>query len=222
MKENKLSELMRNLEKIGKIAILRLEKEYTEAVLEDILWIENNFIDLLKLRKKDRDTFWKLINPKDDFTKKSTKPIDWSKVTLDDIKVVSLNDGKNEDDKSFQKRYWSVQRKGEESIIEKYFEVIYSIFFKTKAIDNFQVQRSCLYVYGNWISILTQQEDSEIDFEKMIKYFLEVFTSLNMEIFESDLDRRLFSSRFLSFELYLNIIFSGSLNILTSLMESSA
>jgi hypothetical protein len=208
MKETKLSELMRNLEKIGKIAILRLEKEYTEAVLEDILWIENNFIDLLKLRKKNRDDFLKLINPRGDFTKKSQEPIDWSKVTLDDIQFVSLNDSDDENDKNFQKKYWSVQRKGEENILEKYFDVIYSIFFKAKAIDNFQVQRSCLYVYGNWISILTQQEDPEIDFDKMIKYFLEVSTSLNREILESDHDRRYFSSRFLSFNLYLNIIFS--------------
>lgn len=79
--------LLSNLEKIAKICALRISKDYTDSAVDDLNWIQENFIALLKLRETDEQYFLSLIDPNGRYKKLKTSDadspdIDWSNFSM--------------------------------------------------------------------------------------------------------------------------------------------
>ncbi len=79
-RKNKLPLLMNNLEKIGKISALRLERDYTDSVINDLTWIQESFIKVLKLKHNKPDLFFSLIDPHNRFQKVTFNQSDFLRI----------------------------------------------------------------------------------------------------------------------------------------------
>lgn len=207
---NDAFELIRNLEKIGKISILRIDRDDTISVLNDLKWIEDNFISLLKLREEKFKRFKLLIDPENKLKKVSFESIDWNKVDFSKIKVTRIHEQLSEEDKRYRKRYNSPQEPNKNDVIAKYVEVIFSIWNKSNEKKNFAIQKYCVYIFANWVGVIDRQKDDKIDFHIVIRYFLNSITRLNWSILEEKELHPLY--RFLSFNIYLEKIFDDELN----------
>lgn len=211
---------MRNLEKIAKIAVLRIEKEDTQSILYDLDWLEDNFIHLIRLKDKDLKSFKEIIDPKNRYQKKEFESvpwesIDWTKVDTSKI-TITRHPKLNEDDQRYRKAYNSTVPPDETDLLGKYIEAVFIIWNKATVKSNFSIQKRAAIILANWIAVLDRQSQDLVDFNQMIKFFLESSTALNQDLLETKDEKPQSFHRLLSYNLYLDQIFAESPNPLNS------
>lgn len=213
-KKSKTNQLARNLEKIAKIAILRLDKEDYASAKEDLRWVEDNFIQLLRLKDNKFSAFKEIVDPGNKYKKVKFDSIDFDKIDFSNIKIVKLHEPLSESDRQYRKRYNSSNVDNGSDILSTYIEVVFLIYYKAGEKKQFAVQKQCTYVLANWIGVLDRFENQspEIDFSLIIQNFAKGLTELNLSILQTKDEELHPLFRFLSFNIYLEKIFDEELN----------
>jgi hypothetical protein len=211
--KGKLKRLISNLEKISKISALRLEKDYTDSVIDDLQWIEDSFIAVLKLHDKNKLLFLSLIDPENRFKIITSNITDWNDVLFSDLgNFFSISEDQPVR-KSYEKLYKSFPNptKGNDLIL-RYISTIFSIWNAAGKKENFLVQKYSLYVFSNWIHVIDPLNDANFNYQSVLKYFLDNLYVLNTSTLEEQSNKQFFLSDLLSYNIYLNKIFSEDVN----------
>ncbi|WP_429265268.1 hypothetical protein [Mucilaginibacter sp. 3215] len=210
---DKLKRLNNNLEKISKISALRLEKDYTDSVIDDLKWIEDSFIKILKLYNTDKELFFTLIDPDNRYRIIQREPIDWESFTFPGFGDVQQVDENQPQQRTYDKLYtvYNNPDRGNDLIL-RYISSIFNIWNAANQKENFLVQKYSLYVLTNWIFILDPLKDDDFNYQEVLKYFLDNLTNLNISTLNTDTDKIHPLSSLLNYNIYLNRIFSDEVN----------
>lgn len=211
--KDKLEILVDNLEKIGKIAAIRIEKDYTDPVIEDLKWIEDSFIKILKLYNTNKILFFKFIDPNNRYRIIQREPVDWENFTFPGFGDVQFVDETQPQQRTYEKLYKVYENPGNErDLILRFISSIFNIWNAANLKENFLVQKYSLYVLTNWIYILDPLKDDDFNYKGVLQYFLDNLTNLNVSTLNTD-DKKIHPlSSLLNYNIYLNRIFSDEVN----------
>lgn len=214
-KQSDIDELLFVIEKLGKITFKKTQRKDVNSVLKNLKWFDNHFQKLIQLREKNFEKFKFLIDPYGIYKKvEFTGSIDWSKVDFSKVKIEKRVTEPSKE-YPYPKKYMTddiVDEEMRKDTFRKYIQVIFGIWDEANTQELYRISQMCIYVYANWISLLDKQADDKIDFQAVLKYFLKNFSIINNTILAS-VDKPLHPQfRFVSFNFYLNQIFSEDVN----------
>jgi hypothetical protein len=210
------AKLLSNLEKIAKIGALRITKDYTDSAVGDINWIGENFINLLKLRETDEQRFLSLIDPNGRYKIIKAASADFGDIDLSNFSMSFIDQLPQEQEiDPLAKKYETVYAKFEpekiNELVPRYIQSIFTIWNAALAKENRLIQKYCAYAFVNWISIIDKIIDEKVNYQAILRTFLDNLEARNFNILFGDSETLPDPVSYFSYNHYLNRIFTDNL-----------
>ncbi|MEK6476021.1 hypothetical protein WJR50_00760 [Catalinimonas sp. 4WD22] len=211
-----LAEIIKKLEKFGKVLAIKTRKENELSVAKNLSWLETNFDKLLKLSETNPIKFNAFINPYKSYTKLSVdiSQLGYSSINFEESYVNTSPKTFTEDNIFPSTNQLISSYSAYDSIIFIYQDVLDKVQVAAVSSNKDIILRNCQYIAGNWLYKLNKLDKIEnINFNSVVSVYLKniiYFTEKNLQTFLTFKKGNVLLS---SYRILLEIIFKEDFNI---------
>lgn len=199
--------LVSNIEKLTKIAVVRTNNGSTNTVLEDIKWIEDNYIAVLKLHDTDYQKFKDLFDPNGRYQIRQFNNLDFNLADFINSEGVSSEHTTQKINK-FTKKYQDIYNKDtHKDLTLRYSGSLLNIWNSADDKKNLILQQNILYTFANWMYIVDSLPSARTDFRGVLKSFLHELKQTSSQTIKDTPTAHVLSG-FLCYRIALNRIFT--------------